>query len=72
MMEKVLSRKFVVTILIMIASVVVPLMYKKAGVSDSIVMAVLALLGGVGVAYKVVNVMEHKADLNAPDSSKNP
>jgi hypothetical protein len=35
-------------------------------------MAVLALLGGVGVAYKVVNVMEHKADLNAPDSSKNP
>lgn len=73
MIEKIMSRKFIITLLIMVGSVAVPLLYKKAGISDLVVMTVLAIIGGVGVAYKAVNLAEHKADLkNASTDSDKP
>lgn len=55
---KYLSRKFLLTVLVIFCSVYFPKIYKEAGVSDSIALAVLALLGGVGVAYGFVNVKD--------------
>lgn len=62
-MVKFLSRKFVVTILVMLLGVFVPVIYQKSGVSESLMLAVIALLSGVGVAYGVVNLKESKIDL---------
>jgi len=59
-MSKYLSRKFVVTIMIMIAGPAVPYAYKHMGVSDTVTLAVLALIGGIGAAYGIVNVAQDK------------
>jgi hypothetical protein len=56
------SRKFVLTIVVMLLSVGAPLLYKTNGVSDSITLSVIALLGGIGVAYGFINVKDAKLD----------
>lgn len=53
-MSKYVSRKFVVALLVMAVVSYAPIAYKHAGVDDTVVLAVLAIIGGVGVAYKVV------------------
>lgn len=63
-LSKYLSRKFIVTLLIMILAPLIPYIYKVNGVSDSISMAVLALIGGVGAAYGVLNVAQDKVEKN--------
>lgn len=55
------GRKFTLTLLIMLFSLVAPAVYKKLEVSDSITMMVLGIFGGVGVAYGAVNVAATKA-----------
>ena len=46
------------TLLILASSSGLPLIYKSAGVSDMVSMAVLAIIGAVGSAYHVANVKE--------------
>ena len=55
---KYLSRKFIITILILLFSSAIPVVYKGAGVSDMVVMAVLTILGAIGSAYHVANVKD--------------
>ena len=69
MNSKYFSRKFLVTIMVMLGAVVSPFLYSKAGVTDTVTLAVLAILGGVGVAYGVVNVKD--AGLNKKDPTAN-
>lgn len=57
---KFLSRKFILTIGVLMAAVMYPKVYKEAGVSDSVTLAVLALLCGVGVSYGFINVKDSK------------
>lgn len=60
-MSKYFSRKFILTLMVTILSVVVPVVYTKMGVSDAVLMTVLALLGGVGVAYGFINVKDSQS-----------
>ena len=50
-MSKYLSRKFLLTIMVLILAYCAPIAYKSAGVSDTVALAVLAIMGGVGAAY---------------------
>lgn len=59
---KYFSRKFVLTLLVILLSVIAPYLYKQIEVSDSVVLAVLAILGGVGVAYGFINVQDAKVE----------
>lgn len=59
---KYLSRKFLITLLLMILSSVLPLVYHKDGVSDTVTLTVLGLMTSIGVAYKIANVAESKKD----------
>lgn len=61
-MSKYLSRKFLVTIFVALSSVVVPILFKHAEVSDTVVLMVLGILGGIGTAYGILNVKESKID----------
>lgn len=55
---KYLSRKFLLTLLVVILSSVLPVVYKDKGVSDNVLLVVLALFGGIGAAYHFVNLKE--------------
>jgi hypothetical protein len=55
-MNKFLSRKFLLTIWISALSVAAPILFKKAEVSDVVILSVLGILGGVGVAYGFINM----------------
>lgn len=61
--SKFLSRKFILTIIVIILVGVLPIVYKTNGVGDSICMTVLGLLGAVGVAYGFINLKEAKAQV---------
>lgn len=58
MQSRFLSRKFLVTILVSMLTAILPIAYQKTGVSETIMLAVLAIIGGVGVAYGVVNIKD--------------
>ena len=58
--KKFLSRKFIITLLILGLAAIAPVLYKEKGVTDSIVMAVLGILAGVGFAYGVVSNKDPK------------
>ncbi len=62
MASKFLSRKFIVTLLVVGLGVASPIAYQKAGIGEGIILAVLALLSGVGVAYGVINMKDAKLD----------
>lgn len=55
-MSKYFSRKFVLTVFISLLAVVVPVVYKDKGVSDTVLITVLGILSGVGVAYGFLNI----------------
>lgn len=55
-----MSRKFILTFWITGLSVGVPITFKQHQISDNVVMAVLAILGGVGVAYGFINIKDAK------------
>jgi hypothetical protein len=63
MENKFLSRKLIITLIIMGLVTYIPMAYKGAGVSDTVVMAVLGILAAVGAAYKALNVKETKLEL---------
>lgn len=60
--SKFLSRKFIVTIAVMILSVAAPILYQNLGVSETVTLTVLAMIGGVGTAYGVINYKDAKLD----------
>lgn len=59
---KFLSRKLVVTILVMGATAGIPLLNKWASVSDSITMVALGIIGGIASAYQIANVKSKSKD----------
>jgi hypothetical protein len=59
---KYFSRKFILTLIVLILSAVSPYIYKQIDVSDTVALAVLAIFGGVGVAYGFINVQDAKLD----------
>lgn len=61
-MSKYLSRKFIVTIFVSIASVAVPILFKNQEVSDTVSIMVLGIIGGIGTAYGIINLKESKID----------
>lgn len=63
--SKFLSRKFILTVLVILMVGILPLLFIKAGVSDAICMTVLILLGAVGVSYGFMNLKEAKNELQA-------
>lgn len=62
MKSKFLSRKFIVTLLVVGLGAGLPLAYQKAGVGEGVILAVLALLTGVGIAYGVINTKDAMRD----------
>ncbi len=61
-MNKFLSRKFILTVLVVLLSVMAPFVYKKVEVTDQVTLMVLAILGGVGVAYGFINLKASKEE----------
>jgi hypothetical protein len=61
--NKFMSRKFIVTIMVMVAASVLPSAYHGAGVSDTVVLAVLGIIAGIGASYGVLNVKDAQNEL---------
>lgn len=59
-MIRFLSRKFILSVLILITAAIVPVVYKTMAVSDSVTMLVLGVIAGVGAAYGVINMQDAK------------
>lgn len=55
-MRKFLSRKFIVTLLILLLAFVTVPFYSKMGISETLILTVLGIFGAVGAAYGVMNV----------------
>lgn len=61
-MQKFLSRKFIVTLLVVGMGGALPIAYQKAGIGEGVILAVLTLLTGVGIAYGVINTKDAALD----------
>jgi hypothetical protein len=66
------GRKFVIALIVMIVSVAAPALYKHLEVSDAITMMVLGIIGGIGVAYGAVNVLDSKVQQVKSGTDENP
>jgi hypothetical protein len=55
-----LSRKFLMSSFILGSAYFLPISLHAHGLSDAIVMASLALVSGVGIAYGIVNIKDAK------------
>lgn len=66
LMIKFMSRKFILTIGVVSLAGYMPKVYKEVGVSDTVTLAVLALLGGVGMAYGFINVKDAQIPVVKP------
>lgn len=58
-----LSRKFILTVVVLLMVGILPMIYKNNGVSEAVTMVVLGLLGAVGAAYGFVNVKDAKVEM---------
>ena len=61
-LNKFLSRKFIVTLLVLGSASLVPYKMHEAGMSDTLILAVLGLYTGVGIAYGVINTKDAALD----------
>jgi 4-hydroxybenzoate polyprenyltransferase len=61
-MNKFLSRKFIITLLVLGAGSLVPYKMHEVGMSDTLILAVLGLFTGVGIAYGVINTKDAALD----------
>jgi hypothetical protein len=50
------SRKFILTIVILTLTALLPMAYKWLEVGDAVTMTVLGIMAGVGAAYGFINV----------------
>ena len=48
------SKKYVVTNYIIFGAMIMPVLFSKFGVTDTVTLAALALMGSVGVSYGIV------------------
>ena len=62
---KFLSRKFILTGIVLLMVGGLPLIYKANGVSETVTMTVLCLLGAVGAAYGFMNVKEAQNEIKS-------
>lgn len=60
-----LSRKFILTVLVLFLTGALPMIYKANGVSDTITLSVLITLASIGAAYGFINVKDAKNELEA-------
>lgn len=60
MLKKFVSRKFFLTVFIVLLAVLAPIIYKDKGVQDAVTMTVLGILAGVGAAYGFLNIRDSK------------
>lgn len=58
--SKFISRKFVMSLVVIGLSTIVPIAYKLFGIDDATTMVVLGLYGSVGAVYGVVNTLNKK------------
>lgn len=58
-----LSRKFILTAVVLLMVGGLPMIYKSNGVSETVTMTVLILLGSVGAAYGFMNVKDAKIEM---------
>ena len=56
------SRKLLLTGAVLLLMVVVPMIYKKFGIEDSITLVVLGTLAGASGVYNISNVIAKKYD----------
>ena len=68
-MSKFLSRKFIITMVIVVLSFITVPFYHSQGISETMIGAILAIYVAVGTAYGVLNV-KGKATEAADDESK--
>ena len=54
------SRKFLLSMAVVASAYVLPISLHNHGLSDSVVLACLALVSGVGIAYGIVNIKDQK------------
>ena len=50
------SRKFILTVVIITLSAILPMLYKWLGVGEAVTITVLGIMAGVGTAYGFVNI----------------
>ena len=55
-----LSRKWLISVAVMGLTYQLPVMFQSKGISDSVTLAALALIAGIGVSYGIVNVKDSK------------
>jgi hypothetical protein len=58
-----LSRKFILTVVVLLMVGILPMIYKSNGVSETVTLTVLCLLGAVGAAYGFMNVRDAKVEV---------
>lgn len=63
--SKFLSRKFILTVIVLMLVAIAPICYKQNGVSDTIVLTVLLIFAAVGTAYGFINLKDAKQALQA-------
>jgi hypothetical protein len=61
--SKFLSRKFILTILVLILVPILPIGYKELAVSDAITMAVLGIIASVCAAYGILNLKDAQNEI---------
>lgn len=59
-MEKFKSRKYALSVYVLLGSTIVPIAYHFIGISEAVTMSVLGILASVGVGYGIVNVQAAK------------
>ncbi len=59
-MQKYFSRKFVVALIVLLLSALVPLLYRGQEVSDTVTLAVLAIFSSIAIGYGIINVNDAK------------
>lgn len=57
-MQKYFSRKFVVALLVLVLSALMPLLYRGQEVSDTVTLAVLAIFSSIAIGYGIINVKD--------------
>ena len=52
------SRKFILSAVVMVSTYMLPVSLHNHGLSDAVVLAALAIVGGIGAVYGVVNIKD--------------
>lgn len=63
LMQKFISRKFILSILVLLLSVLIPVVYKHLEIGETVTLTVLGIMAGIGTGYGILNVRDSKNDL---------